>query len=136
MELGCADITVEASMMASFMVAPRQGHLNQLYHIFAYLKNKHNCEMVFNPTEPDINTSDFQLEDWSCSVYNGVQEKVPTNAPTPCGRGFILRAYVDSDHAGQENTRRSRTGFIIFLNNAPIYWTSKKHGSTDKFLWV
>ena len=41
-------------MMASFMAAPHQGHLDQVQHIFAYLKNKHNCEMVFDPTQPDI----------------------------------------------------------------------------------
>jgi hypothetical protein len=37
--------------------------------------------------------------------------------------------YIDSDHAGDLVTRRSRTGFIVFLNNAPIYWSSKKQGS-------
>ena len=37
-----------------------------------------------------------------------------------------MRTYVDSDHAGESLTRRSRTGFIVFLNKAPIYWLSKK----------
>ena len=48
------------------------------------------------------------------------------NNPSPRGSGFTIRAYVDADHAGNLVTRRSRTGFIIFLNNAPIYWSSKK----------
>jgi len=37
-----------------------------------------------------------------------------------------LVAFVDSDHAGELTTRRSRTGYIVFLNSAPIYWFSKR----------
>ena len=39
--------------------------------------------------------------------------------------------YVDADHAGESLTRRSRSGFIVFLNNAPIYWSSKKQTSCE-----
>ena len=42
-----------------------------------------------------------------------------------------MRTFVDSDHAGDMITRRSRIGFLIFLNNAPIYWFSKKQGSCE-----
>lgn len=41
-----------------------------------------------------------------------------------------MTAYVDADHAADTATRRSRTGFIINLNCAPIYWMSKKQAST------
>jgi len=53
-------------------------------------------------------------------------EDISHNSPEPLGIGFTMRAFVDSDHAGDSITRRSRTGFIIFLNSAPIYWYSKK----------
>ena len=42
-----------------------------------------------------------------------------------------MRVYVDADHAGETLTRRSRTGYIVFLNNAPIYWYSKKQTSCE-----
>ena len=42
-----------------------------------------------------------------------------------------MRAYVDASFANCKLTRRSRTGFVIFLNCAPIYWFSKKQGSTE-----
>ena len=42
-----------------------------------------------------------------------------------------MRAFVDSDHAGEITTRRSRTGFIVMLNSAPIYWYSKRQGSVE-----
>ena len=130
-ELGRVDITAEVSMMASCMALPRQGHLDQLFHMFAFLKIKHNAEMVFDPSEPVIDESLFAKEDWTNTVYGQCSEDIPTNIPQPRGFGFKMRAYVDSDHAGDSITRRSRTGFIIFLNNAPIYWTSKKQGSIE-----
>ena len=42
-----------------------------------------------------------------------------------------MRAYVDSDHAGEKLTRRSRTGFLVYLNSAPIYWLSKKQTAVE-----
>jgi hypothetical protein len=33
--------------------------------------------------------------------------------------------FVDYDHTGEQFTRRSRTGFVIYLNMAPIVWFSK-----------
>ena len=130
-ELGRPDITTEVSMMASCMAMPRQGHLEQLYHIFAYLKNKHNSQMIFDPSDPDIDESLFPDEDWTNTVYGDCQEVLPPNIPEPRGFEPIIRVYVDSDHAGDSITRRSRTGYIVFLNNAPIYWTSKKQGSIE-----
>ena len=42
-----------------------------------------------------------------------------------------MTAFVDSDHAGDVVTRRSRTGVLIFLGMAPITWHSKKQGSIE-----
>mmetsp|Transcript_3991 Transcript_3991/g.4642 ORF Transcript_3991/g.4642 Transcript_3991/m.4642 type:complete len:295 (-) Transcript_3991:2-886(-) len=126
-ELGRVDICVEVSMKSSQMAMPRHGHLQQLYHIFAYLKLHHNAEMVFDPSEPEIDMNQFEEQDWSSTVYKATsKEEIPKDIPKPRGLGFKMRAYVDSDHAGDTVTRRSRTGFIIMLNNAPIYWSSKK----------
>ena len=41
-------------MMASCMELPIRGDLNQLFHIFGYLKKNHNSEMVVDPSETDI----------------------------------------------------------------------------------
>jgi hypothetical protein len=50
---------------------------------------------------------------------------IPSETPTPCGNEFDLRLFVDSDHAGEQLTRRSMTGFVIYFNIAPIVWFSK-----------
>ena len=39
--------------------------------------------------------------------------------------------WVDSDHAGDKVTRRSRTGYFIFLNTALINWLSKKQATIE-----
>ncbi len=36
---------------------------------------------------------------------------------------------MDSDHAGDLVTHQSRMVFVVFLNCAPIYWSSKKQTS-------
>jgi hypothetical protein len=38
---------------------------------------------------------------------------------------------VDSDHAGDKAIRRSLTGFIIYLNSAPVVWYSKMQGTVE-----
>jgi hypothetical protein len=42
-----------------------------------------------------------------------------------------MRAKVDADHAADTISRRSRTGFLVYLNCAPIYWMSKKQTSVE-----
>jgi hypothetical protein len=39
--------------------------------------------------------------------------------------------YVDADHAGDQVTCRSRTGYIIYLNTAPVDWYSKKQNTME-----
>ena len=42
-----------------------------------------------------------------------------------------LRMFVDSDHAGDKLTRRSRTGFMIYMNTALILALSKKQSTIE-----
>lgn len=132
-ELGRVDICVEVSMLSAHLALPRQGHLEQVFHIIGYLKHHHNAVMVFDPTEWDIPEGMFEKEDWSFSPYGceDLNEELPPNMPRALGREMRIRVFVDSDHAGDSLTRRSRTGFVVFLNGAPIYWFSKKQTSCE-----
>ena len=42
-----------------------------------------------------------------------------------------MRAKVNTDHAADTVTRRSWTGFLVFLNSALIPWWSKKQMSVE-----
>jgi hypothetical protein len=55
---------------------------------------------------------------------------LPTCLPS-LGKDIDLRMMVDSDHAGEKRTQRSRTGFIIFCNLAPIIWLSKQQTTIE-----
>ena len=132
-ELGRVDICVEVSMLSAHLALPRQGHLEQVFHIIGYLRHHHNACMVFDPTEWDVPEGMFKKEDWSYSPYGceNLVEELPPNMPKALGREMRIRVFVDSDHAGDSLTRRSRTGFVVFLNGAPIYWFSKKQTSCE-----
>ena len=118
-------------MLSSHLALPRRGHLDQVFHIFGYLKKHHNSEMVFDPSVPDMDHELFPRQDWSESIYGDIKEVLQPNMPKALGTEMTMRVFVDSDHAGESLTRRSWTGFIVFLNNAPIYWTSKKQTSCE-----
>ena len=120
-------------MMSSHLALPREGHIEQVFQIFAYLKKYHNTEMVYDPTEPEIDRASFELRDWTSSEFGHLQGKeiMPPTMPEPRGRGFVMSAKVDADHAADTVTRRSRTGFIVYLNCAMIYWSSKKQASCE-----
>lgn len=60
-----------------------------------------------------------------------MQEAISGQVPEPRGKAVVLRIFVDSDHAGDKMTRRSRSGYIQFVNMSPIAWYSKKQGSVE-----
>ena len=50
----------------------------------------------------------------------------------PRGAAIKLRAYSDADWAGCPNTRKSTTGWCMFLGDALISWKCKKQESISK----
>ena len=42
----------------------------------------------------------------------------------------VLLAYTDADYAGDLNDRKSRSGSLLFLNNGPVLWLSRKQPCT------
>jgi hypothetical protein len=129
-ELGRIDIITEVSMLSTFLCIPREGHLDAVYHLFAYLSFHHNERVVFDPTYPDVDMHDFIKTDWK-PMYGDFKEAIPLNAPVTRGKSIYLHLFVDSDHAGEHFTRRSRTGFVIYLNMAPIVWFSKRQPTVE-----
>ena len=130
-ELGRVDIITEVSELASYLAMPREGHLEAVFHLFNYLDKKHNARIVFDPCYAEVDMSVFKECDWK-AFYGDVKEAIPPNAPPPRGKDVDLRMFVDSDHAGDKRTRRSRTGFLIYLNMSPITcWFSKKQATIE-----
>jgi len=86
--------------------------------------------MIFDPTYPDIDLGNFKECDWK-DFYGDVEEAIPPNAPKPRGKNVILRGFVDASHADDKKTRRSRSGYFIYMNMAPVAWLSKKQATIE-----
>jgi hypothetical protein len=115
-EIGRIDILMPVSLMSRYLVSARQGHLEQVFHIFAYLKHHPGSTMVFlDDTIPTFRGERFIKCDWS-EFYPEAAEAIPGN----------MRCFVGTDHAGCRETRRSHSGILIFVNRAPILWFSKR----------
>ena len=90
-ELGSINICTEVSMLAVLTTAPRiLGHFHAMLHVFSFLSHHPRCHLVFDAKY--VNFDDGPDRDWY-DFYPGEVEMI---------------AFVDSDHAGDLLTRRSR----------------------------
>ncbi|KAI2492430.1 Reverse transcriptase (RNA-dependent DNA polymerase) [Fragilaria crotonensis] len=129
-EIGRIDVLMPVSLMSRYLVSARQGHLEQVFHIFAYLKHHPRSTMVFDDTIPTFRGERFVKCDWS-EFYPDAAEAIPENMPTPRGKDVTMSCFVDADHAGCRETRRSHSGILIFVNRAPILWFSKRQNTVE-----
>ncbi len=83
-----------------------------------------------DPIKPLVDETQFVKADWK-DFYPDAKEQIPPNAPKPRGNSILISCFVDADHAGNQVTRRSHTGIIIFCNKAPIIWFSKRQNTVE-----
>ena len=112
-ELGRIDIAFPIAIMSKYLVQPREGHLNELFHLFGYLKSHDRSRIVLDASRPKIDESRFVKQDWT-EFYRDAEEPIPPNAPEPRGNAVIMSCFVDANHAGDGVMRRSHTGIIIY----------------------
>ena len=129
-EIGRVDILLEVSLLSSHLALPREGHLEQVYHIFGYLCNSPRRRLFFDPTYPSISEDRFQKFDW-IDFYRDAKEPIPVDMPQPRGKEMAIHCFVDASHAADKVTRRSQTGILIFCNRSPIVWFSKRQNSVE-----
>jgi len=128
-ELGRMDILHEISKLSSYSAAPRDGHLQALYRVFAYLsKNPKSC-IAFDVSSPPI-LCDFVKQDLS-KLYPDAEELLPVNMPEPRGPPVEIILFSDADHASNIVTRRSHTGLVFYLQNTPILFYSKRQNTVE-----
>jgi hypothetical protein len=130
-ELGRIDIALEVSLLSSYLCAPRKGHMEAVYNIFAYLDKHLESNLVFDDKIPSVDEEVFTKTNWADSVYETELPAAPPNMPEPLGNPVVISVFVDADHAGNVVTRRSQTGILIYVNNAPIIWYTKKQNTVE-----
>ena len=137
-ELGRIDILTEVSCLSQHLASPREGHLHAVYKIFRYLQknmSKNPGRLVFDGLYPHTDPRLFQksvtdLNEWN-DFYPEAAEKLPAKKIEPLGNPVKVRAYVDANHAGNLKNRRSHSGILIYANNAPIIWYSKRQNTVE-----
>ena len=109
-------------MMSSHLALPCEGRLDQVLLIFSYLKNYHNTELVYDPSDLTINYAEFERRDWALSEFahiNGKEELTP-KIPEPCGMGFPIHTKVNADHVSDTVTQCLRTSFLVYINSVLV----------------
>jgi hypothetical protein len=129
-ELGCIDIYHEVSVLSQYLALPRLGHLEAVYHIFAYLNKHEKSSIVFDPADPYFDPVAFQEVDWS-KFYGDIIEDLPPKMPKPLGNSVNITCFVDANQARNVVTRRSHTRILIFLQNTPIIWHSRRQNTVE-----
>ena len=59
-EIGRVDIITEVSVMASHMAIPREGHVEVVFHVFAFIFHNYNSRVEFDTIYPAINMNYFK----------------------------------------------------------------------------
>ena len=130
MELGCIDIAYEVYLLSSHLSAPQTGHLEQVLHIFGYLKHHGPSNLVFDPNDIQPDASSMLQANWQ-EFYPGAKDELPPDMPGPLGKEVSIHCFVDALHTSEMLTRRSHMGILIFLNKAPILWYTKKQNAVE-----
>ena len=97
----------EVSVLLQHLALPKQGHLEMVYHVFAYLNKHENLKIVFDLMTVELaNPNVFKKVDWS-DVYDleDIKDELPPWMPEPRGQSVKMSVFVDADHAGNKVTR-------------------------------
>ena len=128
--LGSFDVYYATNSLSRFSMAPREEHLKAAFRILSYVKTFPKGRILFDTKYPNANSIDGDDYDWK-EFYLDAEEDIPTDMVDPRGKPVRITAYVDADHAHDLVTRRSVTGILVFLNNTPIRWVSKRQKTVE-----
>ena len=129
--LGRFDIQYATNTLARYASMPREGHLKRCLRLFGYMKYNPKGRLVFDPTNPDLSEFEFQSHDWT-DIYPNPQEYIPDDVPEPrTSHPLAITVFVDASHATDLVTRRSITGYILFVGNSVIKYYCKRQNTVE-----
>ena len=109
-EIGRVNILTELSMLSSHQACPREGHLEEIYHIFMLLKRHPKLTLYSDPQAPFIDPSWFEGDDAQTffDQYRDAEEQLPDDhlCPEPHGVSVSTTAYANSSHAANKITQK------------------------------
>ncbi len=121
--MGRYDIQYATNTLARLGQKPREGHLKRALRVFGYLKFHARGKLYFDPSPISYEGIDFKDEDWT-ECYPDAEEYTDENALEPKVDTVPITVFKDASRAcldtRRSDTRRSVTGVLILLGNAPI----------------
>ena len=117
--------------MSRVRVAPRQGHLERLKRIYAYVTRTRDYVNRCRVTEPDYSYLPEQKFDWTHTVYGYVQERIPYDIPDALHQSDTTTTTMDAILKHGLATGRSLTGCLHFVNHTPIDSYSKRQPTVE-----
>ena len=63
--------------------------------------------------------------------YRDAKEDIPHGMPKPRGTAVTISGFVDASHAANKKTRKSHSGYALFVNRAPVLWHSKRQQTVE-----
>ena len=78
------DILLEVALLSTHLVIPRTIHLEQVYNIFEYLKQRSKRRLFFDHEHLDIGEERFTRFNWE-DFYKDAIELIPLDIPEPRG---------------------------------------------------
>ena len=84
-EIERVDILADIYLLSSYQESPREGHLEQIYHVLAFLKKKNKLTLYFDPRETLIDPSWFQGDSFENfkDQYQDYEEQLPPSPMCP-----------------------------------------------------
>ena len=120
-------IIYEVSLLSSHLAMTRKVQMEALMVIFFHLDRDYGKTIIIDPMILKVNTSMKIETNWIKKIYcKDNQEEIPANKPKPLGNLMSVNVSVDSSHSVEKLTICSHTGILIYVNNAPIDWFSKR----------
>ena len=129
--LGRFNIQAQVISMSRFTAQLRQGHLERLQRIYAYIIRTKDYATRFRTNEPGYSYLPEQNFDWADTVYGHVQEIIPNDIPDPLGKTVTTGTTVDANLNHCLATGRSLAGCLHFIYHTPIDSYSKKQATVE-----
>ena len=96
-EIGRVDILLEVALLSQYSASPREGHLEQLLHIFAFLRRHPKLTLYLSSEMTKMDFGEFRTNKADFSeLYRDTEEQMPHRMPMPRGRSLVMTAFVDA----------------------------------------
>ena len=102
-------------------------NLRAYFHVFSYL-NDYDRSNFLNTSMPRDSGKFNEGKNWK-EHYPDFEDDFPPNMIDPLGLPVRITCFLDTDHSGDQLTRGSYSGILIYINRAFICWYRKRQNT-------